>query len=402
MGKEAKPQEEDESQIEQAYGRFKKKPIVFLALLFVAFIIGLGSFTGALAGIPANIAKVVNYIHPPALPTPTPVKLPPQGTQLYRQSVPNWGGLLAWSPDGKRIADNSTGGIIQTWDATTGQHSLLFSGFRNKTVTALVWSHDSTRLAATSSDGSIQIWLADSGAIAFHYSVADLLELAGKQGSNSQVHAIAWSPRDNQLAFVDDNGDAAVVSLGEEPLRPYDITVLKIYQGPIYGLAWSPDGKQLAVSGSAMDIWNMTLYPPQVVRAYPLTGGPLAWSPNGKYIAALAFLASSEAVWIWDITKKYIGATSSPQPGPPNPPQLMLGQALSLAWACDGNRIALGGFDAVTLWDVAANKQDFRFPDVVNVTSVAWSPDGTLIASGSGDTILIWRASDQKLCHASQ
>ena len=340
----------------------------------------------------AGIASVKDlFYHPtPITPTPTPVKPPPIGTIRYSHATPGWGGLLTWSPNGERIADTAKDGTIQIWDAMTGQHQVTYQGHKGKTVTALAWSPDSTHIASIATDGTLQIWLADSAATTFKYSVASILERAGKQTTNPVATTLAWSPHDNQsLAIGDDKGDVLTVNLGELSLRPYDINVFGGYQEPISALAWAPDGKQLAVGGGLnLDIWNMGSFPPQRIRTLPEGGVmSLAWSPNGKLIAGMLLLAYSTAPGVWNVTKNE------------QRPQQIAEQELSLAWACDSNRIALGGQNSVTIWDYAAQKALYTFSDVVGATSVAWSPDATLIASGSEDgRILVWQASDRKMC----
>src|SRR5258708_2425133 len=315
---------------------------------------------GIIAGAITNMGTVGNtigntyhYFFPP------PVKLPPQGKVLYTHPAPRYGGALAWSPDGKHIAQVNTDGTIQVWDATTGQNLITYTGHKGKNVLALAWSHDSTHLASTDADGTIQIWLAASWFTVYIRSIASFLEQTNRQVSNSPVNAMVWSPNDGQIAFGDSNGDVVMATVGDN-LRYFD--VLERYPGPVLSLIWSSDGKQLVIGGpgdytslsniwdtTALEVWNwdVSSFPAHHTRTsiYQLGQGhglnlvDLTLSPNGNYVAAMVLYASATAPSIWDITAK----GSSPQP---------IGrQAISLAWACDNNRIALGCDNDVTICD---------------------------------------------------
>lgn len=83
--------------------------------------------------------------HPLVFPTPTSgtssTSGPKPGTTLltYRGHH-NIVTAVAWSPDGKRIASGSqtadyTSGIIQVWDASTGQTLQTYTGFQNSVTT---------------------------------------------------------------------------------------------------------------------------------------------------------------------------------------------------------------------------------------------------------------------------
>lgn len=79
-------------------------------------------------------------------------------------------GVVAWSPDGSRIASSATDhhssldrdNIVQVWNAATGVGLLSYNGHTNQ-VLALAWSPDSQRIASGSSDSTVQVWEAATG-----------------------------------------------------------------------------------------------------------------------------------------------------------------------------------------------------------------------------------------------
>ena len=65
--------------------------------------------------------------------------------------------VVAWSPNGKRIASGSRDTTVQVWDAATGRRDLLYSG-HSSTVGALAWSPEGNRIASVAED--IEVWVA--------------------------------------------------------------------------------------------------------------------------------------------------------------------------------------------------------------------------------------------------
>src|SRR5438309_249784 len=78
----------------------------------------------------------------------TPPRTPPLGTTLYHGHL-NGVTMVAWSPDGKRIASASYDKTVQVWDPVTGH---LFALYRGHTdwVSAIAWSPDGKYLASAS------------------------------------------------------------------------------------------------------------------------------------------------------------------------------------------------------------------------------------------------------------
>jgi WD40 repeat protein len=66
-------------------------------------------------------------------------------------------GVMALSPDGRRVAIGGTDGLIEEWDATTGKQLRSFYG-HHYTLHAVTYSPDGARLATTDQDGDIYIW----------------------------------------------------------------------------------------------------------------------------------------------------------------------------------------------------------------------------------------------------
>jgi WD40 repeat protein len=103
------------------------------------------------------------------------------------------GGMLAFSPDGRRIAGCSGSGSIspgevRVWDAATGQRLLTLRGHSNH-VNAVAYSPDGTRLATASNDQTVKLWEAATGE-----------EVLTLRGHNSGVLDLAFSPDGQRLA----------------------------------------------------------------------------------------------------------------------------------------------------------------------------------------------------------
>lgn len=69
--------------------------------------------------------------------------------------------ILAWSPNGERIATAGADGTIRIWDTNDCQSVLTLTV--GKAVSAVLWHPDGERLVAGTVDGQIQIWDARRG-----------------------------------------------------------------------------------------------------------------------------------------------------------------------------------------------------------------------------------------------
>jgi WD40 repeat protein len=119
--------------------------------------------------------------------------------RLQAEPAANSMDLVAWSPDGMRIATYSNdivGGRI--WDATTGELSLTFTGHTG-TVVSIVWSATGDRLLTASLDGTARIWDAQSGGELLSFSF------------NWPLGHVVWSPDMVYIAFGQGNGTVWII-----------------------------------------------------------------------------------------------------------------------------------------------------------------------------------------------
>jgi len=112
----------------------------------------------------------------------------------------------------------------------------------------------------------------------------------------------------------------------------------------------------------------------------------LAWSPDGKQLA----LAGGEGkVALAEVGEKLSIATLG---------EHMLG-TLALAWQPHARRFATAGQDgSVALWDAAAARQLKRWKPGVGATqALAWSPIGDALATASGKSVTLWSADGDRI-----
>ena len=316
-----------------------------------------------------------------------------------RLTGPTGGGVesVAFSPDGKTLAADSSDSTVWLWNLTDPAHPTRLgqplTGLNAADgVSSVAFSPDGKTLAAGgydsvgNGDGTVWRWNLTDPAHPARLGQP----LTGPVGG---VASVAFSPDGKTLAAAGDNNTVWRWNL-TDPAHPARLgQPLTGPGGGVSSVAFSPDGKTLA-AGSYGTVWRWNLTDPAhpARLGQPLTGpggfvDSVAFSPDGKTLAAGSY---DGTVWRWNLT----------DPAHPAP----LGQPLtgptdfvtSVAFSPDGKTLAAAGNGTVWRWNLtnpahpAPLGQPLTGP-MGGVTSVAFSPDGkTLAAAGDDHTIWLW------------
>ena len=206
-------------------------------------------------------------------------------------------------------------------------------------------------------------------------------------------------------------------ALGQAVSYNRAIQQLAAHQSALTSLAWSPDGKLVASSGSSdnnVHIWDPATGKTLQVIAMPkgITGNKLdmalnvQWTPDGKRLLVLTgdryTLGSQDYdLLLWDassgelISSVEIANQAEPESGEMSNTFINYPTGSAAEIALHSGRLAtLGGDNTALIWDATWQKPALVLSGhTKSVNSVDWSPDETKLATASLDgTARVWDA----------
>jgi WD40 repeat protein len=203
--------------------------------------------------------------------------------------------VVAFSPDGSRIATVTTANRIVIWNVDTGEAVQDLPG-QDGYMSTVDWSPDGSLLASGSNDGTVQVWAVGAGTLQRTLEGFEWLDRAF--GGATEV---AFSPNGQFLAGLqsDPSGRLIVWRLpdGDEVLRVDRSRAM-------YDLFWGPDGQTLYASEDDGSISVWSLPDGENVARYPLSDQRIV--NIGGALPLIGIGVESEALVVADIDRNAV------------------------------------------------------------------------------------------------
>ncbi|HEX8845579.1 MAG TPA: AAA-like domain-containing protein [Pyrinomonadaceae bacterium] len=315
------------------------------------------------------------------------------------QKTHSWS--LAFSPDGRILASGNEDGSVRLLDVAAGKEVRTLNGHKED-VSAVAFSQDGRLLATASNDKTVKLWDVETGR-----------ELATLIAHRSAVHSVMFSPDGRTLATASADNTAILWDMVNRQAP----VVLKGHTAEVLSVAFSPNGKYLATASQdrTTKFWNVASGKLEfTLRGHTDAVTSVAFSPRGDQLATSS---DDNTAKLWNVPSDGEGSKShysrrrttaegffaaAATPDLQQVEQDLEGQepitfrghtkpVTSIAFSPDGKTLATGSADlTVKLWDLNAERDTLK-GNGGEVYSTAFSTDGKMVASGSRDnTVRIW------------
>ncbi len=298
---------------------------------------------------------------------------------------------IAFSPDGKHVAATA---LVHTavflWDTASGKRLCDDAGHDGAQVGRLEYSADGRVLTSCCADWTLRQWDAATG--------RQLRRIELRQPGS---HGAALAPDGKSLAAGTWAGNLRICDREGKELRSWKAHAGKPGATWVTAVAYSPDGKTLASTGSdrAVVLWDPATG--HELRRFTVEGegeypSDVIFSPNGRWLAAIA---RGQPVAVWDLTtgkpRELIRPVHGGVGGVGNQAG---GNIESAAFSPDSRLLATGGRDnTARLWDLATGQQLREFPGHPGwIQAVAFSRDGRTLAVSHWRSVRLWEVSTGK------
>lgn len=289
------------------------------------------------------------------------------GTLRYRAGFP---GCVAFSRDGKTILSGGAENKLHFWETDTGKLVREYEAFSSYNHQFAV-SPDGRQLV-TSNCNEKEVTLRDFGTGKVVRRLAGLKDYPG---------ILRFSPDGKLVAACETNGGAAVVwdrTTGKELARLQMGRFGRPGQQAAYTLAFSPDGRYLAVADRELMVFEVAGW--KHVATF---------QGHTDHICSIAFTPASDKVitgamdWtlrVWDFaSRKEIRRVANDISG-------------SVAVTRDGKRAIANDQGRLAAWDLETGRRVYRSEARIFANGLVLSDDGTRVVGATWSAVVVYDA----------
>jgi RNA polymerase sigma factor (sigma-70 family) len=290
--------------------------------------------------------------------------------------------FVTFALDGTLVSHGSDG--FRVWDPATGREIPRFPRRTERKVPSCALAPDGRTLAEISSGDDITFWNLATGRLIRQFGKTENPQLAFSPDAKTIVTFGSMS----ELELWD-------VTAGRK------MHSWNAHGGWVWSALFTPDGKTLLTTGNDRSIrfWDVATAKPirEIVGQSQAVGNKVALSPDGRLLAGMGVTERDRGgvnvwepdnlVWIWDVASgKEVRQLTIPAaevvPGVPR-------GIVAVTFTRDGKGLLTSGPDErLRIWDPATGREVRRIPvGPGNPWLLAFSPDGKTLAVAGGQAL---------------
>jgi WD40 repeat protein len=281
----------------------------------------------------------------------------------------DWVTAIAFSPDGKSVASAGKDGSVRLWEIASGKEIKKFLT-NNADVNVLAFSLDGAWIAVGGNDATVQIWEVSSGNMLIDLYGHVLTTLTGSGVTG--ITSIHFLPVSAGAALVSTGVDGRICVWDlTDPTQP--VESIKIETNEITSASVSPDGSLIAAGeyNGSVEVWSLDSSEPGRLVLTIKDDQPVAavaFSPDGKRIAVGDKLRTT----LWNAGSGSMQVT-------------LYAPGYGFVFNPDGTSLDLASDSSFQTYDIGPDREKLAWICSTWAASAVFSRDGKWLYVGCGD-----------------